>query len=37
MNEVATLSRTLLIDRGKRKVRVNYIDGNKIMGYIVPV
>lgn len=37
MNEVATITKTLLIDRGRRKVRISYMDRSKMLGCIVPV
>lgn len=37
MDEIATVSKTLLMDRGQRKVRINYIRKNNMAGCIIPV
>lgn len=37
MNEIATVTKTLLLDRGRRKIRISYMDKGKMMGCIVPV
>lgn len=36
MEEIATLTKTLLIDRGKRKIRFSVINKNNMMGCIIP-
>lgn len=36
MEEIATVSKAFLVDRGIRKVRVNVIRKNSMVGCIVP-
>ena len=36
MEEIATVSKTLMLDRGVRKIRLNVIRKNNMMGCIVP-
>ncbi len=36
MQELATVTKTLLLDRGQKKVRLNFIVKNNIAGCIVP-
>ncbi len=37
MDEIATINKTLLIDRGLRKVKVSITKNGRMMGYIVPI
>lgn len=36
MEEIATVSKTYLLDRGLRKIRLNVIRKNNMVGCIVP-
>lgn len=36
MEEIATVTKTLLLDRGLRKIRLNVIRKNNMIGCIVP-
>jgi hypothetical protein len=36
MEEIATVSKTLLMDRGLRKLRLNVVRKNSVVGCIVP-
>ena len=35
--EIAKLDKTLLIDRGRRRIKVNFVHNGRMMGYIGPV
>ncbi len=37
MKEIATISKTFLIDRDQRKVRINYVGKGRMYGCLVPV
>lgn len=36
MEEIATISKTLLFDRGRRRIKVNFTHNDRMMGYIIP-
>ncbi|MEM5797056.1 MAG: hypothetical protein QW818_03660 [Candidatus Aenigmatarchaeota archaeon] len=36
MEEIATVSKTYILDRGLRKIRLNFISKTNVIGCIVP-
>lgn len=37
MEEIVKINKTLLIDRGHRRIKVNFVHNGRMMGYIGPV